>query len=496
MNLKLKILLVSSEASPYAKVGGLGEAVTSLAIALKRLGQDVRILIPYYGALKQFKDQFQKHPAPLGVPLGGKEYWTGVYVGQIPNSEIPIYCIDYEIAFAREGIYGSRTVPFFPDNPFRFALLSRAAFQLCRLLDWIPEIIHTHDWPTSLALVYLKAFEYSGYFQKTRGILTLHNVGYQGIVPKEELENIGLDMEQYYRYELEYYDQINLLKGGILQADYLTAVSPTYAQEILTPQFGSGLEGCIARRKDKLVGILNGIDYDEWNPEKDPYLPYPFSASDLSAKKQVKRFLQDQVGLPQDPSIPIIGMVGRMVDQKGFGLLLAPKAGNLFTLCRDLPVQVIILGTGDPTFEEELARMAWKLPNLKVILQFNTPLSHLIEGGSDFFLMPSLYEPCGLNQMYSLRYGAVPIVTQRGGLVDTVEPYSSLENCGTGFFIPQPDTDSIFQTVKQAVEVYQSKPEVIEKMRRKGMAKRFTWEEAAKKYLQVFEQALSQPNKS
>ncbi len=482
--------MVTSEASPFAKVGGLGEAVSYLSRSLRKLGHDVRIVLPYYGAVRSMKDVLQKHPAPLGVPLGNREYWTGIFEGTLPETDIPVYCIDHEIAYGREGIYGSRTVPFFPDNAFRFALLSRAAFQLCRLLNWYPNVIHSHDWPTSLCNVYLKAFEGTGPFQNTKGVLTIHNVGYQGIVPKEELENIGLNWEQFYRYDLEYYDQINLLKGGILQADFLTAVSPRYAMEILTPEFGGGLEGCLAKRKDRLVGILNGIDYEEWNPEKDPFLPYTFSISNLSGKALVKRFLQEQVGLPSEPNIPLIGFIGRIVDQKGFGLLLDSKPMNLFSICRDLEVQVVILGTGDPKYEEELARMAWKLPNLKVVLQFNTPLSHLIEGGADFFLMPSVYEPCGLNQLYSLRYGTIPIVTDRGGLADTIEPYNEVDCSGTGFIIPHPDTESIFLTVKKALEVYRNRPDHIEILRKRGMGKRFSWDEAAQKYTNVYEQAL------
>lgn len=486
----LRILMVTSEASPFAKVGGLGEAVTYLSRALRKQGHDVRIVLPYYGAVRSMKEALQKHPAPLGVPLGNKEYWTGIFEGKLPGTDIPVYCIDHEIAYAREGIYGSRTVPFFPDNAFRFALLSRGAFQLCRLLNWFPHIIHSHDWPTSLCNVYLKAFESTGPFKDTKGVLTIHNVGYQGIVPKEELENIGLNWEQFYRYELEYYDQINLLKGGILQADFLTAVSPRYAAEILTPEFGSGLEGCLAKRRDRLVGILNGIDYEEWDPEKDPFLPYHFSSSNLSGKALVKRFLQEQVGLAPEPSVPLICFIGRIVDQKGLGILLASRPMNLYSICRELEVQVVILGTGDPKYEEELARLAWKLPNLKVVLQFNTPLSHLIEGGADFFLMPSVYEPCGLNQLYSLRYGTIPIVTDRGGLADTVEPYNETDCSGTGFIIPHPDTESIFLTVKKALEVYRNRPDHIEILRQRGMEKRFSWEEAAQRYTAVYERAL------
>ncbi len=488
-----RILMVTSEATPFAKVGGLGEAVSFLCRALKKIGYDVRILIPFYGSLHNQKDAFRKHPAPLRVTLGDREYWTGVYETFLPDSEVPVYCIDHEIAYSREGVYGSRTTPFFPDNAFRFALLSRAAFSLSRLLGWIPHIIHSHDWPTALCNVYLKALEQNGEFHSTRGVLTIHNIGYQGIVPKEELGTIGLNWEQYHRYNLEYYDQINLLKAGILQADYLTAVSPRYAQEILTPEFGSGLEGCVATRKDRLVGILNGIDYNEWDSEKDPFLPYPFSITNLEGKALVKRFLQEQIGLPTIPDIPLIGMVGRIVEQKGFGLLLSHQPGDLFSICRDLEIQMVILGTGDPQFEEELARLAWKLPNLKVMLQFNTPLSHLIEGGSDFFLMPSIYEPCGLNQLYSLRYGAIPIVTNRGGLADTVEPYNETEGSGTGFVIPHPDTESIFAEVKKAVDIYKQKPDHIKKLRISGMSKRFSWETAAEKYSEVYEKALSTP---
>jgi starch synthase len=486
----LKILMATSEAFPFAKVGGLGEAVSSLAAELSRAGHDVRIVLPRYYFIESQKEGLKALPEPLGVPLGVREEWTAVYSGTLPDSKVPVYFLDHEACYGRDGVYGTRSVPFFADNGLRFALLSRGAFQLCRMLHWIPDIIHGHDWPTALCSAYLASLEKNTEFASTAGVFTIHNIGYQGILPKEDMVHLGLSWEHFYTSGFEYFDKINLLKSGIMNADYITTVSPGYAGEILQPELGYNMDGLLRGRENSFSGILNGIDYDIWDPEKDPFLSHHFSADDLSGKEKLKDRLQMEVGLPETAQKPLIGMVSRIVDQKGFGELLRPDRNNLFSICRDLDCQIVILGTGDALYEEELAHMAWKLPNLKVILQFNNALAHLIEGGADFFLMPSLYEPCGLNQIYSLRYGAVPIVSNTGGLADTVEKYDPSSGNGTGFIIDKVSPESIYAAVKEACLVFRDRQDHILKLRKKGMEQRFSWEKSAGKYVEAYHKAL------
>jgi len=486
----LKILMVTSEAAPFAKAGGLADAVSSLAVELSRMGHDVRLFLPRYYFIDAEKEKLLRHPAPLGIPMGTGEEWAGVYEGRLPRSEVPVYFLDHEASYGRDGIYGTRNEPFFADNTARFALFSRAAFQLCRHLGWIPDVIHSHDWPTALCNVYLKTLERNTEFSGSTGILTIHNIGYQGVMPKEDMVHIGLAWEHFYGSGFEFYDRINLLQSGIKNADWITTVSPGYAREVMLPEKGCGMDGLLRSRKDVFTGILNGIDYEVWDPETDPLLPFHFSSRDLRNKGRLKSRLRLELGLPDDDDRPLIGMVSRLAQQKGFGVLLSPARGNLYSICRDMEIQMVILGTGEAEYEEELARLAWKLPNLKVILQFNNPLAHLIEGGADFFLMPSIYEPCGLNQLYSLRYGTIPIVTNTGGLADTVERYDEKTGGGTGFIIDTADPESIYAEVARAVEVYTRRKDHIEKIRVRGMEKHFSWKESAEEYLAGYRKGL------
>lgn len=486
----LKILMVTSEAAPYAKVGGLGDAVSSLAAELSRQGHDVRMILPRYYFIDTTKERLRKHPAPLGVPMSTREEWTGIWEGYLPGSGVPVYFIEHEASYGRDGVYGTRREPSFPDNVARFTLLCRAAFQLCRLLGWIPEIMHSHDWPAALCNVYLKTLERSTEFSQTAGVLTLHNVGYQGIFPKDDMTHIGLSWEHYFGSGFEYFDKLNLLQSGIKNADTITTVSPGYAGEVMLPEKGQGMDGLLRERIDHFTGILNGIDYNVWNPETDPLLPHHYSARNLEGKKRLKSLLRMETGLPDEEDKPLIGMVSRLVEQKGFGVLLRHGRRDLFSICRDLDLQMIILGTGDTVYEEELARLAWKLPNLKVILQFNNSLAHLIEAGSDFFLMPSIYEPCGLNQLYSLRYGSIPIVSNTGGLADTVEKYNPETGAGTGFIIDPINTESIYETVRLAVETFRERKVHLEKIRIRGMKKHFSWTESALAYVESYRKAL------
>jgi starch synthase len=422
--------------------------------------------------------------------VGFGEEWCGVLHGHIPGSEVPVYFLEHEGMYGRDGVYGSRSEPAFGDNARRFTLLCRGAFQLCRMLSWTPDVIHAHDWPAALVPVYLQTWESTGPFARTAGVLTVHNLGYQGVFPKDELHHTQLDWSRFHGAGFEYHDKLNFLKAGLSNADLLTTVSPTYAREIQTAEHGHGLDGLLRHRAADLFGVLNGIDYEEWNPEADPLLPATFSADDLAGKAVCKEHLQQELGLAVDPEVAVIGMVSRLVDQKGFGELCGPTHGSLYQICTDLAVQVAILGTGEAWCEEELRRLAARLPNLAVRLEFSNRLAHLIEAGSDLFLMPSRYEPCGLNQMYSLRYGTLPIVRRTGGLADTVRSYDEGTGEGTGFVFDQLTPRAIYDTVGWAVWAHYERPDQMAAMRRRAMQERFSWELSAARYGELYQWAL------
>jgi starch synthase len=481
---KFKILMVTSEVVPFAKAGGLGDMVAALSAELGRQGHDVRILLPRYYSIDI--GRLRRVGEPLGVPLGEKEEWCAVYQGRLPDSEVPVHLLDHEVLYGRDGIYGTRDEPGFPDNLRRFALLSRGSFQLCRALDWYPDIMHVHDWPAALVPVCLYNRELEGEFAATGSMLTIHNLGHQGVFPTEEFVHLPVAEDLYSSAGFQSPDGLNLLQAGIHNADVLTTVSPTYAEEIQTPEFGCGLDGLLRRRSADLFGVLNGMDYEVWNPETDLHIPANYSHENLERKAINKEGLQEAMGLEIDPKVPLVGMISRLVDQKGFGQLCGPTHGSLWSICNELDLQFVILGTGDRWCEEELSILAKKLPNLSVSLEYNDPLAHLIEAGADFFLMPSVYEPCGLTQMYSLRYGTLPIVRRTGGLADTVENYDEKTGQGTGFVFDDLTPKAIANTVGWAVWTWYNRPDDIDAMRVRAMQCRFSWEDSAARYVELY----------
>ncbi|MEJ5189597.1 MAG: glycogen synthase GlgA [Breznakiellaceae bacterium] len=489
----MKILMISSEAVPFAKTGGLADAVSSLSLALAERGHDVRILLPRYYSIP--REKLKMLPGPLGVPMGSREEWCAVYEGEIStargNVRVPVYFLDHEGFFGRDGIYGSYSEPDFRDNPYRFAFFSRAAFQVCRKLHWIPDILHAHDWPAALVPVYLKYLERSRGFEKTYSVFTIHNLGYQGIYGKEAYPYFGLDWSLFQMAGFEDWDRLNLLKAALTSADKLTTVSPTYAEETKTPAYGFRMDGVLRARSHDYVGILNGIDTTIWNPQTDPYIPRPYSAEDLSGKALAKETLQKTFGLPQDPAVPIVGMVGRLTDQKGIGELFGPNYGAAWSICTELRLQMVVLGSGERWCEQELRSLASRLPNLKVMIGYDEKTSHLIEAGSDFFLMPSRYEPCGLNQMYSLVYGTPPIVRRTGGLADSVENYNQQTGEGTGFMFDDLTPRAIYDTVGWAIWAYYNRPDHITAMRKRGMQQDFSWNRSASRYEALYQAFFS-----
>lgn len=474
----MHVLMVTSEVAPFAKSGGLADAVSALSKALRRLGHDVRVVMPRYGSVPT--DGLTKLRSRLAVETGAGVERAIVFRGVLPDSDVPVYFVDHEAFFGRPGIYGSKAEPDFADNPRRFSFLSRAAFRLCDALRWKPDVLHAHDWPSAFAPVYLRHAE-PGY-ASVASVLTIHNLGYQGVYPKDAFPYLGLPWELFHGAGFEYYDAVNALKAGIACADGLSTVSPTYAREIQTPELGCTLDGLLRARGPDLVGILNGVDGIDWNPSSDPYIEARYSADDLSGKAACKAALQREFGLPEDPDKPLFGMVSRLTDQKGIGELFGPTYGCAAKLCQDMDLQFVVQGTGDPWCEAELQSLSARLPNFRAKIGYSERTAHMIEAGSDFFMMPSRYEPCGLNQMYSLRYGTLPIAHRTGGLSDTISNYNQDTGAGTGFLFDHLTPRAVYDTTGWAVWAYYNRAEQLDAMRRRAMALDFSWDAAAREY--------------
>jgi starch synthase len=490
----VKILMVSSEAVPYAKTGGLADMVSALSINLAKLGHDVRIVIPRYYSVD--RSSLQLLPGAMGTPMGsGVEEWSAVYATDMPGTgkenPVKVYFIDHEIFFGRDGIYGNPAEPDFIDNPRRFMFFCKAAFQLCRKIKWFPDVLHAHDWPAAVAPVYLKFAERvpasTGEFKNTISILTIHNLGYQGIYHKDNYDYAGLGWDVFYRAGFEDWSMLNMLKAGLYSSDKLNTVSPNYAEETKTQGSGFRLDGVLRYRSADYSGILNGIDCDVWNPEKDKLIPQTYSIKNMEGKAKAKEALQKEFNLPPNADVPIIGIVTRLTDQKGVGELFGPTYGSAWSICRDMDLQMVLLGSGDHWCESEISSLSSRLSNFKAKIGYSEKISHLIEAGSDFFLMPSQYEPCGLNQMYSLVYGTLPIVRRTGGLADTVENFNEKTGDGTGFMFDYLSPSSIYDTVGWAVWAWYNRKEYIDKMRKRGMAMDFSWEKSALKYVELYE---------
>jgi len=490
MDQPLKILMVSSEAVPFAKSGGLADVVPSLARYLADGGHDVRIIMPRYYFIDRTLLTLQR--SHLDIRMNNTSCHAGLYAGIIPDSTVPIYFVDYDPMYGRDGIYGSPQDGDYADNAARFAFLCKAAFTMCRALHWIPDVINAHDWPAAPILGYLATTERQGAFEKTAGVFTIHNVGYQGVFPAHQFEILNLPWSDFRPGSFEFYDKLNLMQGALRNAHKINTVSKGYAKEICTPQFGFGMEGILSERQADLHGILNGMDYQPWDPSEDEHLPVRYDFDDMDGKARCKAFLQQHLGLEVRPERPVFGIISRMVTQKGFVELCAPGYGILDKLLSTYPMQVVILGTGERWCEDECLRLTRIHPNLKVVLAYNERLSHLIQAGSDFFLMPSLYEPCGLTQMYALRYGTIPVVTPTGGLSDTVTDIRLHPKSGTGIYIEMPvNPGSIFHAVKMAMYYWADRRSTLKAMQERGMKQRFDWVASCKEYVAMYRQAIS-----
>lgn len=477
--------MCASEVTPFAKTGGLADVVGALSPELAQLGHDIRIAMPFHGCINRRKWPFTQVVQLLGVPLGYGEKWCSVYQTTLPGTNIPVYLFEFQQYFERRDLYQYDGEDY-DDNAERFAFFSRACLQLCKALNFIPDVIHCHDWQTGLIPIYLKSFEAQGPLAKTASVLTIHNLGYQGVFPKEQIVHSQLGWEAFTPGTLEFYDKINYLKAGILWSDKVSTVSPTYAREIQTAEHGWALDGALRSRSPDLVGILNGCDYREWDPANDPHLPVRFDWDNLAGKARCKEELQRVFHLPIRPEVPVIGIVTRLAYQKGLDVLAAAIPQFMTS-----EIQMVILGTGEVWAHFYYGDLPKHFPGkVGSYIGFDDYRAHLIMAGSDFFLMPSRYEPCGLSQLSALRYGSLPIVRDTGGLNDTVENYDEITGFGDGFKFHHLTPEAIRDTVGWAVSTYYDRPWHKKNMIARAMKKRFLWSDSARKYEQLYEWSL------
>ncbi|MFH1059101.1 MAG: glycogen synthase GlgA [Pseudomonadota bacterium] len=477
---QLKVLFVASEIAPLVKTGGLGDVAGSLPPALKRLGLEVRLVMPLYRQVDRAKHGLRPTGLTIRAAAGWREYAAAIWETRLDGC--PVYLLDCPELFDRDGLYGPAGGDY-PDNPLRFTWFCRAAIDLAKALDFAADVVHAHDWQTALVMAYLEAGGWDpGPLAGAATVFTIHNLAYQGIYERSVFGLTGLPAWLDAPAGLEFWGNCSLLKAGLVCARALTTVSPSYAQEITTPAGGHGLEGVLASRRAVLSGILNGVDYAVWSPENDPFLPATYSAHQPAGKLVCRDVLLRNFGLePAGPNTAVIGYVGRLAHQKGVDLF-PPTLPYL--LLDD--VRVCILGSGDHRYEQELKALAGRHPGrLGVRIAFSEELAHLITAGCDLFLMPSRYEPCGLNQIYSLRYGSAPVVRATGGLKDTVEPLDPLADTGTGFLFEGFGVRELLCAAREGLWA-QARPKVWQNLQARAMAKDFSWEQSAARYAELY----------
>ena len=477
MNDSLKILFVSAEVAPFAKQGGLGDVAGSLPKALHAAGHDVRIVMPAYRAIEQgYHGVNAREDLSFQVPVRGSLLSAGVFESKLPGSDVPVYFIAEQNLFNRERVYG------YDDDAYRFAFFSRAAMALTYGLEWTPDVLHAHDWHTAPAILWLKtAGQTEPALRNIKTVFTIHNLAHQGRVGWDIVDYLQL---QTHRLNEEPFGRVNLMARGIYHADHVTTVSPTYAREIMTPNGGADLDGLLRHRGSAVSGILNGIDEVEWNPATDKRLPAHFSAENLTNRLKVRHALQDYVGLPHRDDVPLVALISRLDWQKGIDLmgevvtrLMRGDAGE---------AQFVILGSGNPVYENMFRTLESQYSDrMRAVLSYEAALAPLIYGGADMFLMPSLFEPCGLSQILSMRYGTVPIVRATGGLVDTVQ------NDETGFVFYDFTIDAFWATLAGALNVFNVDKVRWEAIQQAGMTQDYSWKNSAEQYINLYHSLLA-----
>ena len=476
----MRILFVASEGLPFSKTGGLADVVEALPKALVAQGHEVAVVLPRYRATKVTAVVMPS----LTIPMGGTRLRFPAIADGTSLAGVRYFFVDDPAYFDREGLYGGATGDY-PDNAERFTEFCRAAIEIAKHI-WPTDVFHCHDWQTALVPALLRtSYGDDALVKDIPVVFSIHNMGYHGQFPKEVLERAGIPAGLFHPGGIEFYGSVNLLKGGLVYSDYLTTVSRKYAEEIQTPEFGHGLDGVARTRRDRLVGILNGVDYGAWNPEKDKLIAATYSAKDLSGKQVCKQDLLEVFAMsPEHLGRPLIGIVSRFVDQKGFDLI-AEKAHELMR--EDLVL--VALGTGERKYEEFFKALAAAYPGrVGLKIAYDNTLAHKVEAGADMFLMPSRYEPSGLNQMYSLKYGTVPIVRATGGLDDSIEPFDLEHGTGTGFKFKEYSGDALLYAVRQALHHYIDE-RIWKRIQLNGMAKDFSWKGRASEYAKLYQAA-------
>lgn len=482
----LRIALVASEVTPFAKTGGLGDVVAALAVALHRAGHDVKVFLPLYATTDRAGASFAPVDRVQAVPLrmGPWEVPFSLWSANIPGADLPAYFVHCPALYGRAGFYTQDW-----DEGIRFAYLTHAALTCCQHFQWSPQVFHCHDWHTALGPLLLKTvYSWDRLFADTRTVLTIHNLGYQGIYPSTLLHDLGLANESHLFWQDDVQaGRINFLKTGIVYADLLTTVSETYAREIQTPEQGFGLDPLLRERRGALVGIVNGIDPQEWNPETDPHLPANYSLGELAGKARCKAAMLAEADL--DPTLyrPLVAVVSRLTYQKGFDLLF----DTLPALLAADDLRFVALGTGEQKYVDFLRWVASRFPGRAAFHEgYSNPLAHRIEAAADVFLMPSRYEPCGLNQMYSQRYGTIPVVRTTGGLADTVSPYDRAADTGTGFVFEHFTAAGLAWALRYALWLYRRDRRAWTRIMRRGMERDFSWDRQVERYVEVYQRLV------
>ncbi len=476
---KLNLVMAASEAAPYAKTGGLADVVGALSKALVARGISVSVFLPLYAQIDQKRFPLKSTGKTITVPISDRFETGEIFSHEIAG--VQYYFIKHDPYFSRPGLYGTNEGDY-ADNAARFVFFSRAVLESIKALDLRPHILHSHDWHTGLIPVYLKTvYLNEPSFQETATLFTIHNLGYQGIFWHYDWHLLELPWDYFNHEALEFYGKINFMKGGLVFADALSTVSPTYAKEIQTAEYGYRLEGVLRKRRKDLFGILNGIDTEEWDPSRDPEIASTYDAKALQGKEKCKAALQKEVGLPVEKEVPLLGMISRLSEQKGIDLIV-----SIFDKAMAAGAQMIILGNGDKGYEMRLEALAKGYPSQAVVkIAYDHVLAHRIEAGADIFLMPSKYEPCGLNQMMSLRYGTVPVVRATGGLDDTIIQFNPDTLKGNGFKFKAYTATAFFRQIQSALSLYREKKKW-RALIRNGMEGNYSWDASAEKYLTLY----------
>lgn len=471
----LKVLFVAAEAVPFIKTGGLADVAGSLPKALTAQGVDIRVVMPKYENIPAEYQQKMKHIGETTVNLSWRSQYCGVL--KLTQDSVPFYFIDNEYYFKRSGLYG------YDDDAERFAFFSKAVFEILPLIDFAPDIIHCNDWHAGMVSVFLKD-QYHFKYPKLRTVYTIHNLRYQGVFGKDIIDDIlGLDWKHFHEGGVEFDGDVNYMKSGIVYSDFITTVSQSYAEEIKCPFYGEQLDALLREKSHCLAGIINGIDYDVYDPRKDEKIYYKYSTENIYDKVENKVKLQEKLGLPQNRSIPMIGLVARLVAPKGLDLI----AHVIEELISGENVQIVILGTGESQYEELFRNMAWKYPRkVSANIMFDNELAQQIYAAADMFLMPSQYEPCGIGQLIALKYGTIPIVRETGGLKDSVRAYNKYDGTGNGFSFANYNAHELLFAIKKALGAYDDKA-VWQGIIKNAMKSDFSWQRSAKQYLKLYE---------